>query len=74
MTKADLLRIFSKVYKRSDLLITDTVSSNKVDRTLSTSDINTSNNLWKSAGYDSVPSIEEMVFEQAGLNALFSKA
>jgi dTDP-4-dehydrorhamnose reductase len=74
VTKADLLRIFSKVYKRSDLLIKDTVSPNKVDRTLSTNDINTSNNLWKSAGYDSVPSIEEMVFEQAGLSALFSKA
>ena len=74
VTKADLLRIFSKAYKRSDLLITDTVSPNKVDRTLSTNDLNISNNLWKSAGYDSAPSIEEMVFEQAGLSPLFSKA
>jgi hypothetical protein len=74
VTKADLLRIFSKAYKRSDLLITDTVSSNKVDRTLSTNDLDISNNLWKSAGYDSAPSIEEMVFEQAGLSLLFSKA
>ena len=74
MTKADLLRIFSEVYKRSDLLITDIVSPNKVDRTLSTNDLDISNNLWKSAGYGSAPSVEEMVLEQAELSALFSKA
>lgn len=74
VTKADLLRIFSKVYKRSDLLITDTVSTNRVDRTLSTTDINISDNFWKSAGYDSAPSIEDMVLEQSELSALFPKA
>ena len=74
VTKADLLRVFSKAYKRSDLTITDTVSPNKVDRTLSTTDIMFSNDLWKSAGYATAPSIEEMVFEQSELSGLVTKA
>ena len=74
VTKADLLRIFSKAYKRLDLLITDTVSTNKVDRTLSTNDLNFVNNLWVAAGYRISPSIEEMVLEQAKISALFPEA
>lgn len=74
VTKAELLKIFSQVYKRSDLLITDTVSINKVDRTLSTNDKIFINNLWKSAGYSTLPTIEDMVFEQNELSVLFSKA
>jgi len=71
VTKADLLRIFSKAYKRSDLLITDTISANKIDRTLSTNRMDLNKNVWQSAGYTSVPSIEELVFEQSKLTALF---
>lgn len=68
VTKADLLKLFSKVYKRSDILISDTVSTYKINRTLSTENINQSNNLWQSAGYNSVPTIEELVYEQSELS------
>ena len=67
VTKADLLKLFSKVYKRSDILISDTVSAYKINRTLSTENINQSNNLWQSAGYNAVPTIEELVYEQSEL-------
>lgn len=68
VTKAHLLKLFSKVYKRSDILISDTVSAYKINRTLSTENINQSNNLWQSAGYNAVPTIEELVCEQSELS------
>lgn len=67
VTKADLLKLFSKVYKRSDILISDTVSAYKINRTLSTENITQSNNLWQSAGYNAVPTIEELIYEQSEL-------
>ena len=68
VTKADLLKLFSNAYKRSDLLISDTVSTNKINRTLSTVNINHSTNLWKAAGYIEAPTIEELVYEQSKLS------
>ena len=74
VTKATLLKLFSKAYKRSDLLISNTISTHKIDRTLSTNDISISNNLWHAAGYRDAPTIEELVSEQSELSELFSKA
>ena len=68
VTKAHLLNLFSKVYKRSDIMISDTVSAYKINRTLSTENITQSNNLWQSAGYSSIPTIEELVYEQSELS------
>lgn len=68
VTKAHLLKLFSKVYKRSDILISDSVSAYKINRTLSSENITQSNNLWRSAGYKTVPTIEELVYEQSELS------
>jgi dTDP-4-dehydrorhamnose reductase len=67
VSKADLLRMFARAYNRGDVLISDYVTPNMIDRTLSTSDKEFNNNLWVQAGYEEPPTIEEMVFEQADL-------
>ena len=67
VSKADLLRIFARAYDRGDILISDYVTPNMINRTLSTSDKEFNNNLWVQAGYVEPPTIEAMVFEQADL-------
>jgi dTDP-4-dehydrorhamnose reductase len=67
VAKADLLKMFARAYNRGDILISDYVTPNIIDRTLGTSDKEFNNNLWVEAGYVEPPTIEEMVFEQADL-------
>jgi dTDP-4-dehydrorhamnose reductase len=67
VSKAELLRIFAKTYNRLDVVITDVVSSKRIDRTLGTNNLELSNQLWLLAGYKSPPTVEEMVLEQADL-------
>jgi len=68
VTKANLLKLFSKIYNREDININETISSNHVDRTLSTNQKDFNSNIWKLAGYKNPPGIEEMVSEQAIFN------
>ena len=67
VSKAELLRIFAKAYNRKDLVITDVVSPKRIDRTLGTENLSLSKELWLLAGYQSPPTVEEMVLEQAEL-------
>lgn len=64
------LKLFSKTYNREDININETISSNHVDRTLSTNKKDFNSNIWKLAGYKNPPGIEEMVSEQAIFNQL----
>jgi dTDP-4-dehydrorhamnose reductase len=68
VTKAHLLNIFSKTYNRKDIKINETMSSNHVDRTLSTNQKDLNLNIWELAGYKTPPGIAEMVSEQAHFN------
>jgi dTDP-4-dehydrorhamnose reductase len=65
VTKAHLLNIFSETYNRKDIKINEIISSNHVDRTLSTNQKEFNLNIWELAGYNSPPTIAEMVNEQA---------
>ncbi len=64
LTKAKLLEAFADVYDRSDIKIKMMASSNKVDRTLNTDNLEFSNTLWKLAGYENPPTIQQMISEQ----------
>jgi dTDP-4-dehydrorhamnose reductase len=68
VTKAELLRIFARVYGREDISINPIVSPQKIDRTLNTENLEFSNHIWKIAGYDKAPTISEMVEEQKEFN------
>jgi dTDP-4-dehydrorhamnose reductase len=67
VTKARLLKIFSEAYNRTDVTISEVKSAKTIDRTLSTSDANLNTKIWNMAGFESIPTIREMVIEQAGL-------
>lgn len=65
LTKAELLRGFSKIYKRADLQIKDVEAKTKVDRILKTEDEVFNRTLWSVAGYSQPPHIMQMVQELA---------
>ena len=65
ISKADLLRVFAVAYAREDVQINETVSAAKIDRTLSTIYPEVNSKIWKLAGYESIPTVAEMVLEQA---------
>jgi dTDP-4-dehydrorhamnose reductase len=64
LTKAELLETFAEVYGRGDIQVEHVASTNKIDRTLGTLDLDFSKNLWKLAGYSEVPTIQQMIQEQ----------
>lgn len=70
VTKAQLLESFAQVYNRKDIQINPIVSSFRIDRTLNTQDISRSDNLWKLAGYDKPPTIQDMIEQQYNFNTL----
>ena len=65
VTKAKLLNIFSSAYNRSDLKVIETNSFKTINRTLDTLNSELNYKIWKMAGYETLPTIEEMVIEQA---------
>ena len=65
VTKASLLKIFSEAYNRQDIKISEVKSTKTIDRTLSTSDATLNSKIWNMAGFKDIPTIQEMVLEQA---------
>ena len=69
VSKYDLLKIFSEVYDRNDIEIKKITSSSFIDRTLETEDKDLNREIWNIGGYSSLPTIAEMVSEQALANS-----
>jgi dTDP-4-dehydrorhamnose reductase len=65
ITKANLLRSFAKDFGRSDIAINEVEAPKVVDRTLSTLNTDMNTRIWKAAGYENIPTVEEMVEELA---------
>jgi dTDP-4-dehydrorhamnose reductase len=65
ISKAGLLREFAVAYAREDIAINETDSATRIDRTLSTINPETNRTIWKMAGYETIPTVSEMVLEQA---------
>lgn len=68
VSKYDLLKIFSEVYERNDIEIKKITSSSFIDRTLETEDKDLNREIWNVGGYSTLPTIAEMVREQALAN------
>ena len=68
VSKYQLLKLIASAENRLDLEIVPFVDKVSVDRTLTTLNQAKNRDLWKLGGYDSVPSIEELVSEFGLLN------
>jgi dTDP-4-dehydrorhamnose reductase len=60
-SKAEMLHIFAKHFDREDIEIEDIDASMAIDRTLSTNNIQANDRIWKLAGYEKIPTVEEMI-------------
>jgi dTDP-4-dehydrorhamnose reductase len=65
LSKADLVRQIASAFGRSDLIVKDTDSAKPIDRTLSTTDPAFNKRLWAGAGYQDIPTIEQLIAEIA---------
>lgn len=63
VTKAEMLKEFSQAYNRQDVQIRDTAASLVIDRRLSTNNPDLNQQLWQLAGYNSPPTVPEMIIE-----------
>ncbi|MEW6348883.1 MAG: sugar nucleotide-binding protein [Thermodesulfobacteriota bacterium] len=74
ISKADMLRSFQKSYHREDIEISETVAAKAIDRTLATQSEALHRQLWLGAGYDSPPTVPEMIDELAHFRARWTEA
>lgn len=65
ITKANLLKSFAKNFNREDIKINVVEAPTVVDRTLDTENKEANKKIWKAAGYNEAPTIEQMVTELA---------
>lgn len=62
VNKAELLRIIAKAYKKK-IKVTDAEAPEAIDRTLTTHNKSKNREIWKAAGYDTPPTIQQMIEE-----------
>jgi dTDP-4-dehydrorhamnose reductase len=63
VTKSQLVGLIAEYLGRSDIKVNPTATGANINRTLDTSNPAKNKTLWLSAGYESPPSIEQMVSE-----------
>ena len=63
ISKESLLRVFAREFNRNDVTIESFSAGQGANMTLGTNDAKLNQILWKSAGYEYPPTIEEMVVE-----------
>jgi dTDP-4-dehydrorhamnose reductase len=63
VTKSELVSLIAKYLGRSDIKVNPTATGANINRTLGTSNPPKNKALWRSAGYESPPSISQMVAE-----------
>jgi dTDP-4-dehydrorhamnose reductase len=65
ISKYELLRLLRKYFDRKDLSIRPINAPSNVDRTLRTINLNFNTAIWLNAGYEPIPTIEELIKELA---------
>jgi len=63
ISKESLLRVFAREFNRNDITIESFSAGQDANMTLGTNDAKLNQILWKSAGYEHPPTIEQMVVE-----------
>jgi dTDP-4-dehydrorhamnose reductase len=72
ISKAEMLHEFAAAYRRTDVQINDIEAPKVIDRTLSTVNPELNRQLWHAAGYQTLPTLPEMIAEAAGYPYRFS--
>jgi dTDP-4-dehydrorhamnose reductase len=67
-TKAEMLHMFARVYRRTDIHVEDVQAATIVDRTLVTKNGDLNRALWSAAGYAEPPTVPEMIDELAAFD------
>ena len=65
VTKAQMLETFAEVYDRKDVTIRSVAAEKIIDRTLETKQPELNSQLWRLAGYETPPTVPEMIAEMA---------
>lgn len=65
VSKYELLNEFKRAFNRNDLNLEPVEAERSVDRTLKTNSPLKNSSLWRNAGYNSIPSIAELITEYA---------
>jgi dTDP-4-dehydrorhamnose reductase len=65
ITKANLLKCFAREFDREDITVNEVEAPKIIDRTVSTNNDELNKKIWNAAGYQTPPTIEEMVAELA---------
>jgi dTDP-4-dehydrorhamnose reductase len=68
ISKAAMLRVFAEAYGRNDVVIKDMDAEVVIDRTLATENTDLNKRIWQYAGYEKIPTVEEMIFEMKEFN------
>jgi dTDP-4-dehydrorhamnose reductase len=63
VNKFNLLKVFKKLFLRSDIFISPINSTYKINRTLKTIYTDLNKKMWKSAGYKDIPTLEHLIKE-----------
>lgn len=63
MNKSDMLKKFAEVFSRTDITINGINAKEAINRTLVTNNEPQNEKLWKNAGYNTTPKIEELIME-----------
>jgi dTDP-4-dehydrorhamnose reductase len=74
VSKSDLLKSFADAFKRTDIKVNEVEAPTVIDRTLQTENEDKNKEIWKAAGYEEPPTIEQMVDELAAYNYSGSEA
>jgi dTDP-4-dehydrorhamnose reductase len=69
VTKSELVSLIAKYLGRSDIKVTLTETGANINRTLDTSFPAKNKGFWQAAGYDTPPTIEQMVSEVIALDS-----
>ena len=65
LTKYQMLKVFAQNFNRQDLTINAIEAKDRIDRTVSTLNTQLNQKIWHSAGYQTPPTIEQMIAEIA---------
>jgi dTDP-4-dehydrorhamnose reductase len=71
VSKFELLQLFQKQYGRQDLKLEEFYPEGVIDRTLSTIHQKQNESMWQDAGYQQIPTVEDMVREMKELSEHF---
>jgi dTDP-4-dehydrorhamnose reductase len=71
ISKYEMLKCFADVFHRKDIDINKFEAPEKIDRTISTVYKNKNMDLWKAAGYVSIPTVKDLISEMAAYDYKF---